>query len=138
MPRYTMARTWRDTPNDFIFRVDGQDAGCCYHHYLSISRGHCWHRTVYGSGFAGDEPTLEAAQAKFKAAFFRMARSDAQDGGREPGLADRQLTATSLHRMPAMRNLAMFKSRKACCIWSSRLGDRQHEFQHGEVFPSGL
>ena len=30
-----------------------------------------WHWTVYGSSFAGDELTLEEAQAKFKTAFER-------------------------------------------------------------------
>jgi hypothetical protein len=73
MRRYTMRRTWPedDQPNDYVFKVDGTEAGRCYRHYMRFVEGNCWHWTVYGSGFAGDEPTLEAAQAKFKAAYER-------------------------------------------------------------------
>jgi hypothetical protein len=62
----------RRTPRkgtNFGFRVEGQEAGRCYHHYVRFYEGFRWHWTVYESNFAGDELMLQEAQAKFKAAF---------------------------------------------------------------------
>ena len=80
MPRYTMRVTWPDQPHrtdDYVFRVDGKDAGRCYFHYTVPATGHRWHWTVYGSTANGDELTLEEAQARFKQAFERGYFGDA-------------------------------------------------------------
>jgi hypothetical protein len=66
MSQYTMLSAWPDTSDDYEFCVEGRAAGRCYRHYLRFYRVYCWHWTVYGSSLAGDELTLEAAQAKFK------------------------------------------------------------------------
>jgi hypothetical protein len=68
-----MRRTWpgEDRTDDYVFVVGGHEAGRCYRHYVRFYRDYCWHWTVYGTGFAGDEPTLTEAQAQFKAAFER-------------------------------------------------------------------
>ena len=66
-----MQLTWPASEQDFVFKVDGREVGRCYRHYLRFYADYCWHWTVYGSGFAGDEPTLEEAQAKFQEAFER-------------------------------------------------------------------
>jgi hypothetical protein len=69
MSRFTMRRTWpdEDRHDDFVFRVDGLDAGRCYRMIAAGSRI-VWHWTVYGKSTGGMEDTLEEAQAGFKAA----------------------------------------------------------------------
>jgi hypothetical protein len=67
---YTMRRTWPDDPgrpNDFVFRVDGRDAGRCYFMHAAGNRA-VWLWTVYGSPRGGMEDTLGEAQRQFKAA----------------------------------------------------------------------
>ena len=71
MPHFTMRRTWPDDdkrPNDFVFRVDGKDAGRCYQMIAAGARV-VWLWTIYGSSDGGMEDTLEEAQARFKAMF---------------------------------------------------------------------
>jgi hypothetical protein len=67
MPRYTMRRCWpdQDAPDDYVFKVDGTDAGRCY---LMMAAGHrlVWRWTIYGSSAAGMEDTLAEAQRRFK------------------------------------------------------------------------
>jgi hypothetical protein len=71
MPEYTKRRTnfSVDHPDwDFVFLVDGKDAGRCY--YTERPGLHwVWHWTIYGRPLTGDEPTLEAAQEAFKRAY---------------------------------------------------------------------
>ena len=54
MPRYTMRRTWpddHDRPNDYVFEVDGKDAGRCY--FMRAAGGtDVWLWTVYGTNVA--------------------------------------------------------------------------------------
>jgi hypothetical protein len=68
VPRYTMRLTRLSDPpdpNDYVFRVDGNDAGRCYFMLAAGSR-QCWRWTVYGISAGGLEDTLEAAQRRFK------------------------------------------------------------------------
>lgn len=70
IPTYTMGRTWPDDPgqpNDYVFRIDGRDAGRCYFMHAAGNRA-VWLWTVYGSPKGGMEDTLEGAQRQFKAA----------------------------------------------------------------------
>ena len=68
MPHYTMRRTWpddHDRTNDYVFKVDGKDAGRCY--FMRAAGGtDVWLWTVYGSAKGGMEDTLEEAQRRFK------------------------------------------------------------------------
>jgi hypothetical protein len=69
MPRYTMRRAWPDDPkrpDDYVFRVDGHDAGRCYLMIATYDRGLVWRWTVYGTRKEGMEATLDDAKAKFK------------------------------------------------------------------------
>jgi hypothetical protein len=63
-----MRLTWPDEPDrhdDFVFRVDGKDAGRCYQ-TIATGRGLVWRWTIYGTSKGGMEDTLEDAKAKFK------------------------------------------------------------------------
>jgi len=64
-----MRRSWPDVEDDYVFRVDGKDAGRCYHPYATASTGWRWRWTVYNSAASGDELTFDDAKAKFKAAY---------------------------------------------------------------------
>jgi hypothetical protein len=69
MHHYSMRVTWPDEPDrrdDFVFRVDGKDAGRCYQTIATMDRGWVWRWAVYGTSKGGMEDTLEDAQAKFK------------------------------------------------------------------------
>ena len=70
MPRYTMRRCWpdQDPRDDYVFRVDGKDAGRCYFMRAAGSRD-VWRWTIYGSSLAGMEETLGEAQRRFKEAY---------------------------------------------------------------------
>ena len=68
MRHYSMRLTWPDEPNrrdDFVFRVDGKDAGRCYLTHAT-GRRDVWRWTIYGTSKGGMEDTLQDAQAKFK------------------------------------------------------------------------
>jgi len=72
MHHYSMRPTWPDGPDrrgDFVFRVDGKDAGRCYQTFATYGRGLVWRWTIYGTSKGGMEDTLEDAQAKFKVEF---------------------------------------------------------------------
>ena len=62
-----MRRSWPDRPDDYVFRIDGKDAGRCYLTVATASR-HVWLWTVYGRATRGMEETLEQAQRRFKGA----------------------------------------------------------------------
>ena len=69
MPRYPMRPTWPDDPkrpDDYVFRVDGRDAGRCYLMIATYNRGLVWRWTVYGTSKGGMEDTLEDAKARFR------------------------------------------------------------------------
>ena len=67
MPHFTMRLTWPDDdrPDDYVFRVDGHDAGRCYAMHAA-GRRLVWRWTVYGSNAGGMEPSLQEAQRRFK------------------------------------------------------------------------
>lgn len=66
MSRYTMRRTGlSERDNDYVFRVDGKDAGRCYWTLVSGGRSG-WLWTVYGTSKGGVEDTLAEAQVRFK------------------------------------------------------------------------
>jgi hypothetical protein len=68
-----MRRTWpdEDRPNDFVFRIDEQDAGRCYE-LIAASYRRCWLWTVYGTSMRGLVDTLEEAQRRFKGSDGRL------------------------------------------------------------------
>lgn len=71
---YTLRRSWPDNPDrpeDYVFRVDGKDAGRCYRHIAGgVSRRGCaWHWTIYGAASSGDEDTLDKAKEAFRKTF---------------------------------------------------------------------
>ena len=49
-------------------RCDGKDVGRMYK-TLGVGGGIVWQWTIYGVNKSGREPTLEAAKARWKAAF---------------------------------------------------------------------
>ena len=71
MPRYTMRRSWPDKEDDYVFRVDGRDAGRCYFTIAAHNRK-AWLWTTYGGNKGGLADTLEDAQLKFKMAIERI------------------------------------------------------------------
>jgi hypothetical protein len=70
MARYTMRLAWPDDPkalDDYVFMVDGKEAGRCYLMIATMDLGLVWRWTVYGTSKGGMEDTLEEAQRRFKA-----------------------------------------------------------------------
>jgi hypothetical protein len=82
MRRYTLRPTWRDQPDDFVFRVDGRDAGRCYLRQFANNEL-LWSWTIYiglditgtlpGVPIAGATETLDQAKAEFRASYERLA-----------------------------------------------------------------
>ena len=70
MPTFTMRLTWpdEDRPDDYVFRVDGRDAGRCYA-MRAAGNVPVWRWTVYGSNAGGMADSLAGAQREFKAGF---------------------------------------------------------------------
>lgn len=74
MHHYSRRITWPEEPDrrdDFVFRVDGRDAGRCYQTFATMDRGLVWRWTIYGTSKDGMEDTLEDAQTKFKIEYER-------------------------------------------------------------------
>jgi len=69
-----MRRIWPDDdrPDDYVFRVDGRDAGRCYAMRAAGNRA-VWRWTVYGSATGGMALSLDEAQRCFKAVVKPMA-----------------------------------------------------------------
>ena len=68
---YTLRRTWPedpDRPDDYVVRYDGKDVGRTYQ-TIGAGGATVWIWTIYGSSRSGREPTLEAAKARWRAAF---------------------------------------------------------------------
>lgn len=65
MPSYTMRCTWPDRQNDYVFKIDGKEAGRCYLTIATAGR-HVWLWTVYGRATGGMEVSLAEAQQHFK------------------------------------------------------------------------
>jgi hypothetical protein len=67
-----MRRTWADDPganqDAYVILCDGKDVGRVYK-TLGIGGDTVWQWTIYGVNKAGREPTLDAAKARWKAAF---------------------------------------------------------------------
>jgi hypothetical protein len=67
----SLRRTWPDDPHrpdDYVIRHDGADAGRVYK-TLGTGGVEVWQWTIYGTAKAGREPTLDAAKARWRAAF---------------------------------------------------------------------
>jgi hypothetical protein len=69
---YTLRRTWPDdgraNQNDYEVLCDSKKVGRMYK-TLGVRSETVWQWTIYGRHNAGRAPTLEAAKARWKAAF---------------------------------------------------------------------